>query len=196
VRANQTRLPALRAIKGSSEEHKPVLGPSSSQEVNWRGQKWPNGVKLWSVGVDTAKDLLLGQLAIEQPGPGYVHFSRELPREWFEQLTAEQRILAKHNGRDTYKWVKRRPRNEVLDCRNYALHAAFGLGLHNHTDRRWQQIEQAVQPPADLFNTPEPITLTQSLTGQIVRKPVEPMPATTRKHTPRHDEGWSFDRRD
>ena len=174
MRANQTRLPALRAIKGSSEEHKPVLGPSSSQEVNWRGQKWPNGVKLWSVGVDTAKDLLLGQLAIEQPGPGYVHFSRELPREWFEQLTAEQRILAKHNGRDTYKWVKRRPRNEVLDCRNYALHAAFGLGLHNHTDRRWQQIEQAVQPPADLFSMP---VADQSSTPILA--PAQPKPSAT-----------------
>lgn len=159
VRLNQTRLPALRPVKGSSEEHKPVLGPSSSQEVNWRGQKWPNGVKLWIIGVDTAKDLLLGQLALEQPGPGYVHFSHKLPREWFEQLTAEQRILAKHKGRDIYKWVKRRPRNEVLDCRNYALHAAFGLGLHNYTDRRWQQIEQAVQPPTDLFSAPQVVTV-------------------------------------
>lgn len=196
VRLNQTRLPALRPVKGSSEEHKPVLGPSSSQEVNWRGQKWPNGVKLWIIGVDTAKDLLLGQLALEQPGPGYVHFSRELTREWFEQLTAEQRILAKHKGRDIYKWVKRRPRNEVLDCRNYALHAAFGLGLHSHTDRRWQQIEQAVQPPADLFSAPQPIALTQGVNGQIVRKPLETPAAPTRKHTPRNDEGWSFDRRD
>ena len=70
VRAAQTRLPMLRAVKGSSEEHKPVLGPSSSQEINWRGQKWPNGVKLWVIGTDTAKDLLHGQLAIEEPGPG------------------------------------------------------------------------------------------------------------------------------
>lgn len=154
VRTAQHQLPMLRAIKGSSEEHKPILGPSSSQDVNWRGQKWPNGVKLWTIGVDTAKDLLLGQLAIEQPGPGYVHFSRELKREWFEQLTAEQRILAKVNGRDAYKWVKRRPRNEVLDCRNYALHAAMGLGLHQYTDRRWAQVEQSVQPPADLFSMP------------------------------------------
>lgn len=154
VRTAQHQLPMLRAIKGSSEEHKPILGPSSSQEVNWRGQKWPNGVKLWTVGVDTAKDLLLGQLAIKQPGPGHVHFSRELTREWFEQLTAEQRILAKVNGRDAYKWVKRRQRNEVLDCRNYALHAAMGLGLHQYTDRRWSQVEQSVQPPTDLFSMP------------------------------------------
>jgi len=149
VRRNTHNLPCLRAIKGSSEEQKPILGPSSSQEVNWRGQKWPNGVKLWSIGVDTAKDLLLGQLSLTKPGPGYVHFSNALPREWFEQLTAEQRILAKVNGRDAYKWVKRRQRNEVLDCRNYALHAAFSLGLHNYSDKRWTAIESVIQPMHD-----------------------------------------------
>lgn len=187
VRLNQTRLPVLRPVKGASEEHKPVLGPSSSQEINWRGQKWPNGVKLWITGVDTAKDLLLGQLALEQPGPGYVHFSNELPREWFEQLTAEQRILAKHKGRDIYKWVRRRPRNEVLDCRNYALHAAFGLGLHNYTDRRWQQIEQAVQPPADLFSAP------QVSVSSIATELTTPAPTHDHNQSPEHTSTNIFD---
>lgn len=151
VRKNQHVLPSLRAIKGSSEENKPILMPASSVEVNWKGVKIPNGLKLWTVGTDTAKDLLLGQLAIEQPGPGHVHMSADLPREWFEQLTAEQRVLTKINGKDVYRWVKRRPRNEVLDCRVYAMHAVFGLGLHQFTDKRWSQIEAAVQPPEDLF---------------------------------------------
>ena len=152
VMRNQSRLPQLRAIKGSSEEHRPVLGPASRQTVNWRGQTIQNGVSLWMMGADTAKDLLLGQLAIERPGPGHVHMAADLQREWFEQLTAEQRILVKNNGKDTYRWVKRRARNEVLDCRNMALHAAMGLGLHSHTEARWQQIEAAVQPPEDLFS--------------------------------------------
>ncbi len=157
VRVAQHRLPTLRAIKGSSEENKPVLGPCSLQEVNWRGVKFKAGVKLWVVGVDTAKDLLLGQLAITEPGPGCVHFSQDLPREWFEQLTAEQRILTKVSGRDAYRWVKRRPRNEVLDCRNYALHAAMSLGLHKYTEAKWAQLEAAVQPVADLFSQPSAI---------------------------------------
>jgi terminase, large subunit len=157
VRTHQHLLPCLRAIKGENEENKPVLSSSASQEVKWNGQSWPHGVKLWRVGVDTAKDLLLGQLAIETPGPGYVHFSEDLTREWFEQLTAEQRVLSRVSGREAYRWVKRRPRNEVLDCRNYALHAAFGLGLHNYTDRRWGQVEALVEPPPDLFSTPTPI---------------------------------------
>lgn len=152
VTRNRTTLPQLRAIKGRGEESIPILGPKSLQEVNWRGRKIPRGVELWNVGVDAAKDLLLGQLALEEPGPGFVHTSEELPREWYEQLSAEQRILSKIQGRDTYRWVKRRPRNEVLDCRVYALHAAFGLGAHRYTEAKWLQLEAAVQPPADLFS--------------------------------------------
>lgn len=189
VRKSQHLLPCLRAIKGASEEHKPILGSASSQEVNWRGQKWPNGIKLWSIGVDSAKDLLLGQLGISKPGPGYVHMAPELPREWFEQLTAEQRVMVRVAGKDTYRWVPRRKRNEVLDCRNYALHAAYSLGLHTFADKRWAQIEAAVQPAADLFtgaasspvqqaqpvpavvDTPKPTTQPQQPTRRQPQRP-------------------------
>lgn len=153
----QHLIPNLRAIKG--DDNVPIVGPSSLKEVNWRGRKVQRGVKLWRVGVDEAKDLLLGQLAIEKPGPGYLHFSDELPREFYEQLTAEQRVLAKVQGRDQYKWVKRRPRNEQLDNRNYALHAAMGQGLHKYTDAQWARLEAVVQPPADLFSQPAKIEL-------------------------------------
>jgi len=177
VRKNAHRLPVLSAVKGSSEDHKPILMPASSVDVDWKGQKWPNGTKLFMVGVDTAKDLLLGQLAIEKPGPGYVHMAEDLPLEWFKQLTAEQRILTKINGKDSYRWVKRRPRNEALDCRNYALHAAFRIGLHNFTDKRWAQLESAVQPAEDLFsrgNVPAQAPTPEQI---LTRPPTPPAPA-------------------
>ena len=145
-------LPQLRAIKGDGNEAISILGPSSLQEVNWRGRKIARGIKLWRVGTDAAKDLLLGQLAIDQPGPGYVHFSDELFREFYEQLTAEQRVLAKLNGRDAYRWVKRRPRNEQLDNRNYALHAVLGLGTDRWPQEKWAKLEAAIQPPCGLFD--------------------------------------------
>ncbi len=150
----QHLLPNLRAIKGDGNDGIPIVGPSSLQEINWRGRKLARGIKLWRVGTDAAKDLLLGQLAIDKAGPGYVHFSNELSREFFEQLTAEQRVIAKVSGRDAYRWIKRRPRNEQLDNRNYALHAAMGQGLHKFTDQKWQQLEASVQPPIDLFSAP------------------------------------------
>lgn len=42
--------------------------------------------------MDNDKDRLLGQLAITEPGSGYVYTSKDLKREWYEHLTAEQRI--------------------------------------------------------------------------------------------------------
>ncbi|WP_247655494.1 phage terminase large subunit family protein [Hydrogenophaga aromaticivorans] len=161
-------LPQLRAIKGDGNESVNILGPSGLQEVNWRGRKVPHGIKLWRVGVDAAKDLLLGQLSIVSPGPGYVHFSDELPREFYEQLTAEQRVLAKVNGRDAYRWIKRRPRNEQLDNRNYALHAAYGLGMHKYKEEKWARLEASVQPPVDLFSAVQtPVVNTAQPPAQI-----------------------------
>ena len=166
----------IHAIKGASEGGKPIRGTASSQEVNWRGQKWAHGIKLWIIGVDTAKDLLHGQLAIQTPGPGFVHFASDLQREWFEQLTAEQRILARHNGGDSYRWVKRRPRNEVLDTRNYAMHAAHMLGLHAMNEHRWLQIEQVVQPAADLFRPALPPDATVPNSTSSVDRPAPAAP--------------------
>jgi len=79
----QTCITGLRAIKGDNNDSRAIVGPSSLQEVSNRGRKVKHGIKLWLVGVDNAKDLLLGQLAITEPGPGYVHTSKELPREWW-----------------------------------------------------------------------------------------------------------------
>jgi phage terminase large subunit GpA-like protein len=163
VRSHQSRM-KLHAIRGDGDPKKPIKGPGSSQEVTWRGQKWPNGTKLWTVGVKQAKDLLHGQLGVELapgglPTPGYVHTSNQLPREWYEQLTAEQRILVSTPTGTIERWVKRRPRNEVLDTRNYAAHAAYMLGVHKFTDARWAQIAAIVQPPRDLFTVAPSIVL-------------------------------------
>ena len=191
VRTAQVSLPNLRAIKGDNNDNRNILGPSSLQEVNHRGRKIARGIKLWLVGVDAAKDLLLGQLAIQEPGPGYVHFSHELTREWFEQLTAEQRVLAKVQGRDVYKWVKRRPRNEVLDCRNYALHAAMAQGVHKFTEAKWAQLEQSLQPAADLFSAPVGVAIAAQAPAPATAKTIPIKPAAPRP-VPRASNTSSF----
>jgi len=150
-RAQSAGLP-IAAIKGSSEENRPILGPASAVDVTWRGTTFKKGIKVWSVGTDTAKDLLHGQLQITAPGAGYVHHPQALPREYYEQLTAEQRITVTTPNGTKQRWIKRRPRNEALDGRNYATHGAYKLGLHRWTEARWQQQTQAVQPPHDLLS--------------------------------------------
>lgn len=165
----QNVIPNLRAIKGRSGIA--LVGPVTLQEINYRGRKIARGIKLWNLGVDNAKDLLLGQLGIKEPGPGYLHFSHELKREWYEQLTAEHRVLQRVNGKDVFRWMKRRQRNEVLDCRNYALHAAMAQGIHKWSDAKWLQLEQAVQPPRDLFSPPEPEAISVAAVPVAVTPP-------------------------
>jgi phage terminase large subunit GpA-like protein len=144
----------VHAVKGDSAEGKPVKGRSSLQDINHRGQVIKRGVRLWLVGVDTAKDLLHGRLGVETTGPGYVHFSHELDDEFFAQLTAEHRVPIKTARGTSYRWVKRRQRNEALDCSVYAVFAAHAADLHRYTDRHWAQLEQMLQPT--LFDGSDP----------------------------------------
>jgi phage terminase large subunit GpA-like protein len=156
---NFCRLRARRriyAVKGDSRQGQQVKGRSSLQDVNFKGSILKRGVRLWMVGTDTAKDLIYGRLQVTLPGPGYIHFSNGLSTEFYEQLTAEVRVLQKTASGEQYRWVKRQQRNEVLDCSVYALFAAHTLDLHRYTDRMWSKLESAVCPPtADMFALPQ-----------------------------------------
>lgn len=145
----------ITAVKGETREGQPVKGKAAMQDVNWRGAILKRGVKLWHVGTDTAKDLLLGRLSVAAPGPGYVHFSKELPAEFYHQLTAEQRVKVKTGTGERYRWAKVRTRNEVLDCTVYAIFASHLMDLHRYTDKQWERLEATVQPlVADMFSAP------------------------------------------
>jgi len=151
----------IYAVKGDSRQGQPVKGRSSLQDVNHRGQVIKRGVKLWMVGTDTAKDLIHGRLQVEQHGAGFVHFGAGLSDEFYEQLTAEVRVLQKTATGEQYRWVKRRQRNEVLDCTVYAVFAAHSLDLHRYTDKMWAKLESVVNPPmSDLFDIPAPTNAT------------------------------------
>lgn len=161
VRQHQRTLPVY-AVRGEGDPKKPIKGPANPQDVTWRGRKYPNGVKLWQVGVKQSKDLLHGQLEVllqqgENRRRGYVHFSRDLPREWYEQLTAEQRVQLIERGGVVERWVKRRPRNEVLDCRVYAAHATEMLGIPAWKPEQWARLEARVQPAQDQVAAPAPL---------------------------------------
>jgi phage terminase large subunit GpA-like protein len=93
---------------------------------------------------------LYGRLQVSQPGPGYVHFARELTAEFYDQLTAESRMLVKTGRGEEHRWLKPAgKRNEKLDCTVYALFCAQMLGLHTLSDKLWARLEGGLEP--DLF---------------------------------------------
>jgi len=106
------------AIKGVGGEGKALVGRPSRNNIG--------KIKLFPVGVDTAKDVVYSRLKIQDEGAGYCHFPAHYDDEFFRQLTAEQRIEKYHKGYLKREWRKVRARNEALDCRVYAL-AAYAL---------------------------------------------------------------------
>ncbi len=138
------------AVRGDPMPGKPIGGRATLQDVNFRGKTIKRGVKLWYVGTDTAKDLIYGRLKVTQPGPGYVHFSKDLPDAFYEQLTVEARVLVRTASGHVTRWVNvHRRRNEAIDCTVYAMFVSHRLALHTFTDKMWAKLEAAFQP--DLF---------------------------------------------
>jgi phage terminase large subunit GpA-like protein len=71
------------------------------------------------VNVDQCKDQIFGWLAIDEPGPGFMHFPTSRDEEYFYQLTAEERVERTVKGHKVRAYVQRRARNEALDLRVY-----------------------------------------------------------------------------
>lgn len=109
------------AIKGVGGP-KPIWPDRSSTSKKHRGGK------LWTVGVDTIKDMLRARLAVAD-GPGRVRFSGDLSPEFFQQLTVERRVVTyDRRGRPVRSWVKPSgARNEAFDCVVYSFAALEAL---------------------------------------------------------------------
>ncbi len=131
-----------------------------------RGRR--RGVLLYPVGVSLLKEELYGLLRLEPPledadpfPPGYCHHP-EYEQAYFQELTAESLAERMVRGYRRTEWVKTRPRNEALDCRNYARAAAEILGLSRRSPEDWQALEDATlagamsPPPPDAPPHPRP----------------------------------------
>jgi phage terminase large subunit GpA-like protein len=73
------------AIKGIGGEGRPLVGRPSKNNIG--------KVRLFPVGVDTAKELIYSRLKIAGHGPGYCHFPSRYDDEYFKQLTIAARVI-------------------------------------------------------------------------------------------------------
>jgi phage terminase large subunit GpA-like protein len=165
VRAHAGR--QVYAIRGAKEQGKP-LWPTKPARVG------KHRVKVYEVGPDTAKDLILGsRLRKPLPGPGYMHFpvAPWCDAEYFAQLTSEQKIARRDpQGGWSRRWVPTRDRNEALDLEVYALAALHSLGetAIKGLGRRAEKLREqgaalrATKPvapppePASVYSPPKP----------------------------------------
>lgn len=161
----------IYATKGDAQDNRPIRSRRSLVDVRQRtGRPIKNGVKLFHIGTDAAKDTLWGRLQVTTPGPGYVHFSSQLPPTFYDQLTAEVRITQKAGGQHIHKWVKQNSaiRNEVLDC---TVGALWGLEVlaerYRDVGLLWNELERRLAQP-DIF-----ASATESEPAQPPDKPPE-----------------------
>ena len=107
------------AVKGGPIQGAPVVARPTTHN-RYR-------CKLFILCVDTAKEIILGRLRVQSPGPGYMHLPESIvDLEYVQQLTAERALRKYVKGRGSVKeWVKIRERNEALDLEVYALAALY-----------------------------------------------------------------------
>ena len=139
------------AIKGKGGPGMPIVGRPSRSNLG--------KVQLFSVGVDTAKEIVLARLKVTDPGAGYVHFPVRdgFDEEYFQQLTAEQCITSFVNGRPVRKWKKTRRRNEAFDLAVYNMAALYILNPN------FQALAKRLLPEAP---EPEPETTEQQIQSE------------------------------
>jgi phage terminase large subunit GpA-like protein len=146
------------ACKGIGGTGKPLVGRFSRSNSG--------RVTLFPVGVDTAKELIYSRIALVDRGPGYMHFPTSYDSEWFEQLTAERRVVRYEKGVRKVVWEKVRDRNEALDCRVYATGAlacrSFDLSKLSRS---------VAKPGTDGSDGPGPSELSPETSGPEVEAP-------------------------
>lgn len=120
---------------------------------------------LFTVGSDTAKDIIYSRLQTADLGPGYMHFPSDRDETWFRQLTAETRVTRYKDGVPFSKFENpSKARNEALDCRVYA-HGALQLLNVN-----WKKLAESFTP--------------------ATTKTTEPTDKPKPKRPPRKSSGW------
>lgn len=114
------RHPRTFAIIGRDGE-RPIVSSPTPRSWGRNGRQVP----LYTIGVDSAKALWQSRLILTEHGPGFAHLpiAPWADEELCQQLTSERLIKRFKKGVPRMEWIKRRPRNEGLDCAVYAVAA-------------------------------------------------------------------------
>jgi terminase, large subunit len=134
------------AVRGRPSGEKHIRDGAGQVDIDWRGKRRKNGVTLWHVGTNLAKDLIHGRLSVEKNGPGFIHFSNELSDEWFRQFAGEVRATRTTQSGQQTRWVGTRKRLEAKDCATYAIWMEAHLELGRRSNAWWDALEERVQP--------------------------------------------------
>jgi len=157
------------AIVGRGGIGRPLI--SSEHKVG------PYETKLFTVGVDTAKEDIFTSFRVKESGPGYCHFSDTLMPEYFQQVTAEKLVTRKKDFHTIMEWVKVGERNEALDCFVYAR-AAVAIRRPNFRKiyREMFRQSEALRKQREAAGTPAPTPAEETIGPAAPPLPPPPKP--------------------
>lgn len=139
------------AIKGKDGTGVPIISrPSDNNRYR---------CKLFIVGIDAVKQIIMDRLKLKERGPGYMHFPKEIRHfkiqpleiddEYFKQLTAEAYVDKYRKGERIVKhWKKIRDRNEALDCEVYNYAILYHLNVN------FKELEKIINEPKKVKQQP------------------------------------------
>ena len=124
---------AYKFIKKMERKHKRIYGIKGQGGVGIplvykQTTNTKTGVRIFMLGVDQGKELIMARLKTRERGPGYCHFPKNEERgydsTYMKGINGEQRLIRFVKGKPRLEWVKKSgTRNEPLDLRNYATAA-------------------------------------------------------------------------
>lgn len=149
-------------LKKMERKHKRIygikgMGGEGLSLIHKQTTNTQNGVRIFMLGVDQGKEMIMARLNTIDEGPGYCHFpinkERGYTETYMKGLTSEQRVIKTNKrGETKLTWVKKSGiRNEPLDLRNYATAAIYILkpnwdSLKEKIDNGVNYMKKSVSP--------------------------------------------------
>jgi len=150
------------AVRGGQAQGEPIVArPTTHNQYR---------AKLFTLCVDTAKEMIYARTAIATPGPGYMHLPNWVDAEYIAQLSAEKGLWKYVPGRGLVrKWEKVRERNEALDLEVYSLAALRILGdvVIGNLGKRAEQFARPIAKKVPEPDPPPPPRRRTSVRGGI-----------------------------
>lgn len=180
---------SVLAVKGHPRPGRPIIATKPTKvDVTQRGTTLRHGTEVWIVGVDTAKDWLHPRMLMTS-GPGGIHYSKQLPDDWFDQVTSEVKRARYVRGFRRHEWHKlKNAPNEALDLLVYNLALAYHLELHKRPPAFWERRrDRFTLAVGDLFGPSAVTPRKTDVTDHPVERPQwmgDPTPPAPRTQSP------------
>lgn len=134
--------PKFKAIMGSRTRQKTLLSAPKKQDIVYKGKFLKDGIEMYFVGTEIAKEEIYYRLGIEKEGARYMHFNQDLDERYFDMLISERCITEYKKGYPYKVWkLKDGVRNESLDTFVYNFAIARALCHIELLDEERYEIE-------------------------------------------------------